>query len=94
MFHPTRKVRRFAGAFFMPEIAGNKLPANGESGVSSENHVGKLRLRRNQIDVAFQLRQGGVQVRPLFFRQRSFSASFAAHPRIDLVLDAVMVRRA
>ena len=45
-FHPARKMRRFAGALFVPEIARNESATDGQPCVGCENHVGKLWLRR------------------------------------------------
>src|SRR5260370_38509070 len=93
LFHPAREMRRFAGSLFVPEIARDKFLSNSQPGVGCENHVRKLRLRRDQLNLALQFRQGRMQVLPLFLRQWCFRPPRAAHPWIDLVLDAVMVRR-
>src|SRR5262249_22775175 len=54
LFHPAREMRCFAGAFFVSKIAGNESFADREPGVGSENHVGKSRLRRDEIDFALE----------------------------------------
>src|SRR3984893_9104379 len=92
--HPTRKMRRFAGALLVAKIARNKFLSDSEAGVGRENHVGQIGLRRDQLDFAIQLGQRGVQIFPLFLRNGCFSAAGATHPWVNLVLDAVMVRRA
>ena len=93
LLHPARKMRRFIGAFFVTKIARDEFFPDCETGVRRKNHVGKFRLRRDQLDLAIQFRQGRVQIFPLLLRQRRFRAARAAHPWIDFVLDAVMVRR-
>src|SRR5438105_660306 len=91
--HPTREMWRFTRPLFVPEITRNKFLSNSKPGVGGENHVGKFRLRRNQIDLAMQFRQRRMQIPPLLLRERGFRAARTTHPGIDLVLDAVMVRR-
>ena len=93
-FHPACKMRRLIRALFMPEITRNEFATNGETGVGRENHVGKLWLRRNQIDFAIQIRKRRVQFGPLFLGEWRLCAARATHPGIDLVLDAVVIRRA
>src|SRR5436190_7497827 len=92
LFHPASEMRRFAGALFVPEIARDKLLSNSKPGVGRENHVGKFRLRRDQMNLALQFRQGRMQVLPLFLRQRGFRPPRAAHPGIDLVFNPVVIR--
>ena len=52
--HPVREMRRFAGALFVPEIARDKFLSNSQPGVGRENHVGKFRLRCDQMNLALQ----------------------------------------
>src|SRR4029077_10316165 len=47
LFHPFGKKWLLTGAFFMAEIAGDKLAADGQASIGGENHIGKSRLRRN-----------------------------------------------
>ena len=54
-FHPMREMRRFACPFFVPEIARDETSPDCETGVCSENHVGKLRTRRDELDLAIEL---------------------------------------
>ncbi len=51
LFHPAREMRRFAGALLVSKIAGDKLSADGQSGIGGENHVRKLRLGRDELDL-------------------------------------------
>ena len=87
-------MRRFAGALFVSKVAWDKLFTNRESGVSRENHVRQLWLRRDEFNSAIQFGKGRVQAAPLLLRDRRFRPARSAHPRIDLVLDAVVIRRA
>src|SRR5207244_4888005 len=93
-FHPVGKMRRFAGALFVPKIARNKLLADSEPGIGGKDHVRQFRLRRDQLDLAIQSGKGRVQTAPLLLRQRRFRPARPAHPGINLVLDAVVIRRA
>src|SRR5882724_5545244 len=94
LFHPAGKMRRLAGALFVPKIAWDKLFAHSESGVGGENHVRQLWLRRDELNSAIQFGKGRVQPAPLLLRDRCFRPARSAHPGIDLVLDAVVIRRA
>ena len=78
----------------MAEITRNKFLADGEPGVGSEYHVGQFRLWRHQLDLRLEGGERFVQPLPLRFRQIGFGTTRATHPRIDLVLDAVVIRRA
>ena len=78
----------------MAEITRDKFLADGEPGVGSEYHVGQFRLWRHQLDLRLEGGERFVQSLPLRFRQIGFGATRATHPRIDLVLDAVVIRRA
>src|SRR5438477_2977528 len=94
LFHPAGKMRRLAGALLVPKIARDELLANSESGVGGENHVRQLWLRRNELNFAIQFGKNRVQAAPLFLREGRFRPARPAHPGIDLVLDAVVIRRA
>ena len=59
-FHPVGKERLFTGAFFVAEITGDEFATNGQPGVRSENHIGKLGLWRNQMNLAMQFRKRRV----------------------------------
>ena len=53
LFRPTHKVRRFTGAFLVPEITWNKLLPDREARVRGKHHVGQLRLRFDQMNARF-----------------------------------------
>jgi hypothetical protein len=91
--HPFGKKRLFAGAFFVAEVAGNESAANRQPGVGGEDHVRQSWLRRNQMNLAIQFGKRRVQLFPLLLDDRRFGAAGDAHPGIDLVLDAVVIRR-
>src|SRR5205085_1401938 len=93
-FHPRRKMRRFASPFFVAKVTRNKCFADGESSVGGKNHVRQFRLWRNQFDFRVEFRERRVQPVPLFLSKSALRAASAAHPGVDLVLDAVMIRRA
>src|SRR5438309_2148645 len=84
----------FVSAFFVAKIAWNKLFPNGEAGVGGKHHVWQFRLRRNELDPRVEFRKLGVQTLPLLSSERSVGAASAAHPGINLVFDAVVIRRA
>src|SRR4029450_1907303 len=92
-FHPARKMRRFTGGFLVSEIARNESASDGQPRVGCENQGGKVWLRRNQIDLAIQFRERGVQFFPLLLGEGRLRATGTAHPGIDLVFDSVIVRR-
>ena len=93
-FHPAGEMRCFAGALLVPKVAWDNLFADGKPGISGKNHVRQFRLRRDELNSAIEFGQRSLQAVPLLLRQRRFSAARPAHPRIDLVLDAVVIRRA
>src|SRR2546425_648903 len=85
------RMGRFTGAFFVSEITRNEFFPNGQPGVGGENHVGQFRLRFYEMNFAIEFRQRGMQIFPLLLRDRGVRAAGAAHPGINLVLDAVIV---
>src|SRR5437868_14598931 len=70
LFHPAGKMRRLAGALFVPKIAWNKLFAHSESGVGGENHVRQLWLRREELKSSTPIGKGRVEPGTLLFRYR------------------------
>ena len=93
LLHPAREVRRFARPFLVPEITRDETASDSETGVGGEDHVGKFRPRRDQLDLAIQVRELFEETFPLRLNEGRIGATRPAHPRIDLVLDAVIVRR-
>src|SRR5437870_5224351 len=87
-------MRRFTGTLFVPEVAWNKFLSDGEAGVCGEDHVGKLGLRVYQMNFAIQFRQCRVQIFPLLLRESRFCSAGPTHPRVNFILDSVMIRRA
>ena len=94
LLHPLRKKRRFPGPLFVPKITRDEFPADGQSGVGGKDHVGQLRLRRDEMDVAPEAKEFLVQSAPLRLDERGIGAAGAAHPGIDFVFDAVVIGRA
>src|SRR5215211_1128965 len=90
--HPLRKKRLFSGAFLVPEIAGNEFATNRQPGVRGEDHVGQSWLWCNQMNLA-KLGKRRVELFPLLLRDRNLGGMGDAHPWIDLVLDAIVIRR-
>jgi hypothetical protein len=93
LFHPLRKERLLACPLLMAKIAGNEFTANRQPRIGREDHVGKSGLGRNQMDLAIQVRESGMQLFPLPLSQGRLGAAGAAHPGINLVLDTVVIRR-
>src|ERR1043166_10262127 len=93
VLHPLGKEWLLPGALRVAKITWDKCLSDGKTGIRSEHHVGKLRLGRDQMNFAVQFRQRRVQVLPLRLDLRVVGASFGAHPWIDLVFNAVMIRR-
>src|SRR5215471_49305 len=93
VLHPLGKERLFPGAFLVAEITRDEFAADSQPGIGGENHIGQSRLRRDQMNLAIQFGKRRMQLLPLFLGDLRFSATGDAHPGIDLVLDAVVVRR-
>src|SRR6478735_3698657 len=94
LFHPLRKKRRFPGPLFVPKITRDEFSADGQPGVGGKDHVGQLRLWRDEMDVASKAKEFLVQSAPLRLDEWSIGATGAAHPWIDFVFDAVVIGRA
>src|SRR4029453_5813492 len=62
LFHPFREKRLLARALLMAKITGDEFATNRQSGVSRENHIGKSRLRRNQMNLAIEIRKSAMQL--------------------------------
>jgi hypothetical protein len=77
----------------VPKIAGDETASDGQPGVRGEDHVGKFRAWRDELDLAVQLGKRLKQTFPLRLHQWRIGAAGAAHPWIDLVFDAVIIRR-
>src|SRR5712692_11848397 len=90
-FHPARKMRRFSSSLFVSKIARYEFFPNSEPSVGGKNHIGKLWLRRHQMDFTIQLRQGRVKAFPLLLGKGCFRTPRTAHPWVDFVLDAIMI---
>jgi hypothetical protein len=89
--HPFGKKRLFAGAFFVAKIAGDESVTNSQPCVSGEDHVRQSRLWRDQMNFA-KFGKRYVQLFPLLLNDRRFRPAGNAHPRIDLVLNPVVIR--
>ena len=92
-FHPTGEMWPFARAFRVPKIARDESFADNETCVRGKDHVRKSGLGRDKIDFALEVGQGCMQTAPLLLRARRFRAAGATHPRIDLVFNAIVIRR-
>jgi hypothetical protein len=93
LLHPVGEELRLGGAFLVAEITRDKTAADREPGVRVKDHVGQLRLRRDQVNVRDERLQLLVEAAPLCLHERRVRGASAAHPGIDLVLDGVVVRR-
>src|SRR5437763_10644667 len=93
LFHPAREMRRFSAAFFVPEITRDETAADSQAGIRGEDHVGKFRARWDELDLAIECGKRVEETFPLRLDKRRIGAAGAAHPRIDLVLDPVIIRR-
>src|SRR5437016_7702849 len=59
--HPFCKEWLLAGALWVAKIARDKFFFHSQSGVGGKDHVGKFWLRRDQVNLAIQLRESRVQ---------------------------------
>ena len=78
----------------MAESGRNGHFAVDQRRIGREDQVGHAGHRLHAVDRRPGLLQQSPQVLPLGHRRRVIGPLAAVHPRIDLVLDAVMVRRA
>ena len=93
LLHPAGKMRCFSGPLLVTKITGDESFSHGQSGVGREDHVRQFRLRLDQENPAIELLQGALEAFPLLLRHGYFGAALPAHPGINFVFDAVMIRR-
>src|SRR6476660_5332581 len=91
-FHPIDEMRLFSGTFRVSKLAWNKTPAHRETGVGGEHHVGKFGTRWNKLHFAIKSRKRLKESFPLCLNQRGVRAPRSTHPRVNFVLDPVVVR--
>src|SRR5258706_2325736 len=77
-----------------PKITANELVSNHQAGVCGEHHVGQFLLRRDHFDFAAERLELVMKSLPLGASQLRQRILSAVHPRIDLVFDAEIIRRA
>src|SRR5262249_2506805 len=85
---------RLAGPNLMAKSGAEKSPAEYKPGVGREHQVGQPGLRGHQLDLYAKLHKGIVKVPPLHVRPLRGTAARPAHPRVDLILNPVIIRRA
>ena len=94
LLHPFGKERLLSSAFFVAEIAGDESAANGQPGVGGEDHVAAAAAAAQSDEPCNSISKASravVSIAPE--RSRVIGAAGDAHPGIDLVLDAVVIRR-
>src|SRR5690606_27406981 len=85
--------RRLAGAHLMAETRADEAVLEDQPGVGGEHQVGQTRLGLHQLDLRTEPAQGLVQGAPLPAGTLAVGVLLHAHPRVDLVLDAVVIGR-
>src|SRR5205823_2149792 len=65
-----------------------------QAGVGGEDKVGQAGLGRQQLKLRAKAFQRGVELLPLAAGSLRRAGTLALHPRVDLILDAVIVGRA
>ncbi len=91
---PFLEVALLASPLRESKIAADEFPAYNKTGVGGEHHVRKFLLRSNQFDATTERFERGLEPLPLLAGQGGKGVVRAAHPGIDFVLDAVIIRRA
>src|SRR5438552_1974367 len=91
---PTLEMAFFAPPFLVAEAAENESPADHQPCVRGKHQVRQTRLGRQQIDLATERSERVAQRLPLDTCEPWFCIPRPAHPRIDLVFNAVVIRRA
>src|SRR5262249_11914580 len=91
---PGVEVRRFTGPHLVAKAGAEKAIVEDQAGIGSENQIGQTLLRRHQLDLDAEADERIMQAMPLLLGRLGRAAAGAAHPGIDLVLDAVVIRRA
>ena len=94
LLHPLREVGRFGGSFLVPKITRDKFLADSQPGIGGEDHVRKFRPGRDEMDVAAEAEQFRLEPAPLLLDKRGVGAPSTTHPRVNLVFDTVIIRRA
>ena len=92
-FHPAGKMRRFTGAFLCRKLLGINLFPTVSPAFAVKTMSGNLGCGGDEMNLASKLGQASRAVLSIVSARRGFRAAGAAHPGIDLVFDAVMVRR-
>src|SRR6266480_6511820 len=91
---PTLEMTFFAPPFLVTEAAENESLADHQPCVRGKHQIRQTRLGRQQIDLATERSERVAQRLPLNTRQPWFCIPRPAHPGIDLVFNAVVIRRA
>src|SRR5947209_762136 len=91
---PGIEMRRLAGADLVAEARAEKTLTEHHTGIGGEDQVRQARLRRHPFDLYTQSDQCLIQLLPLSPGSFRGAAAFPRHPRIDLVFDPVIIRRA
>src|SRR2546423_400611 len=86
-------MRRFAGAHLMAKPRAKKTISKDQSRVCREDQVGQTRLRGHPLDLDAEAMERVLQPLPLMPSAFNDDAASPAHPRVDLVLDAVVIGR-
>jgi hypothetical protein len=87
-------VRLFSLAFAMMKAAERNDAVADEAGVGGEDHVGRSGLRLDEVDLSDSAERA-VQLLPLLGCALARGAmDVAGHPRIDDVVDLIMLWRA
>src|SRR5438874_1644841 len=79
--------------FLETKVAPDELLPDNQARIGRENHVRHFFARRDQLDLTAQRLKRLAELLPLSLRHRRQGILGAVHPRIDLVFNAVVVRR-
>jgi len=91
---PGVKDGRLARSFAIAKSRAVERIAEHEPRIGRENKIGQTGLRRHDIDLNAEPAKYADERLPLGNSRRPITGARSAHPGIDFVFDAVIIRRA
>src|SRR5262245_46633059 len=91
---PLLVVRHFSLALWMSKASHDGDVLVNERRVGREHHVRQAGLRRQKLDRGSRFFQQLLERRPLLAGSLPIALPLPVHPRIDFVLNSIVIRRA
>ena len=89
LLKPGPEVRLFALAFAMQEAADNGIMSTNQTGVRGENHIGRTRVGRDDVD-GRMTSEDTIELLPLFGSQGGAgTVDVSFHPWVDDIINLV-----